>query len=186
MNEIDVEALDGRPLQLFCDIYDLGSVSKAAEKRGVNQSTASYSLDRLRSILGDPLFLRTGRNIFPTEYTHRIIPKVRMIIGDMEGLLSHTAYDPHGDEGEIRIYLNVNELLPEARRIYQEIRTNGFTGHVKFLELGSRDDIASLLHSGKADLIISVRPQTQSSVAETLPLGRDRLACFISLASFCQ
>lgn len=178
MQEIDVDALDGRLLQLLCDVYDLGSVSKAAAKRGINQSTASYSLDRLRSILGDPLFLRSGRNITPTEYTHSIIPRVRLIVGEMEGLFSSSLYDPRGDASDMRIYMNANELLPEMSRIYHALKNQGFAGHVRFIELGSRENIEPLLQSGQADLVISVRTATKSPIARSLTLSSDAVVCF--------
>ena len=178
MNEIDISALDGRLLRVMCDVYDLGSISKAASKRGLNQSTVSYSVDRLRVILGDQLFRKNGRNIEATEFTHNIMPSVRRIIDDLEGLVADRTYDPASDTVDLRIYLNANELLPEMWSIYNEVRLRGFRGHVRFLELGSRSNIEGLLQSGDADFVVSVRPSPPVAIAQSITLSSDPVVCY--------
>lgn len=178
MKDVDISALNGRLLQIYCDVYDLNSVSRAAEKRGLNQSTVSYGLDRLRVLLGDPLFLKSGRNITPTDFTHSIISKVKAIVGEMEGLLSGDEYNPALDENDFRIYSNTNELLPELRQILTVLRNERFAGEVKFLELGSRENVDPLLHSGKADVVISVRMATKSAIACSENLIKDDIYCY--------
>lgn len=44
-----------------------GSTVRAARELGLTQSAVSHALRRLRDLLGDPLFVRVGRKLAPTE-----------------------------------------------------------------------------------------------------------------------
>lgn len=54
-------------LLLFDAMMQMRSVSAAARKLGVGQPAASAALARLRTALGDPLFVRAGRGLVPTD-----------------------------------------------------------------------------------------------------------------------
>ncbi|MEM7283516.1 MAG: LysR family transcriptional regulator, partial [Pseudomonadota bacterium] len=56
MQNIDLMALDGRSLRVFLVVFEEMSVSKAAQRLDLTQSTVSHILDKLRNGLGDPLF----------------------------------------------------------------------------------------------------------------------------------
>ena len=66
MRKIDHLALDGHALKTFLTVLDETSVSRAANNLGVTQSAVSHTLDKLRKIFGDPLFIRVGRGIEPS------------------------------------------------------------------------------------------------------------------------
>ena len=72
--------LTGRQLEVFLAVHDTGSLSKAAQKLGINQSTVSHHLEKLRDSIGDPLFVRAGRNIEATEKAKRLAPQVQDIL----------------------------------------------------------------------------------------------------------
>lgn len=66
MKEFDHLGLDGHTLTRFLTVLDESSVSRAAERLGVSQSAVSHTLDKLRRIFNDPLFIRVGRGIEST------------------------------------------------------------------------------------------------------------------------
>lgn len=66
MNKIDYLGLDGNTLRTFANVLEAASATKAAETLGLSQSVVSYTLDKLGSTFGDPLFVRHGRGIRPT------------------------------------------------------------------------------------------------------------------------
>ena len=61
MSEIDHLDLDGHALRLLLAVHEEGSITRAAMRLGVTQSAVSHGLERLRQILGDPLFVKIGR-----------------------------------------------------------------------------------------------------------------------------
>ena len=66
IDKADISRLDVRSLRVFLAVYQLNSISKAADKFGLNQSTISHCVDRLRIAFDDQLFLRSGRGISPS------------------------------------------------------------------------------------------------------------------------
>ena len=61
MNRFDHSDLDGHLLTLFVAVFEEGSITRAAQRLGLTQSAVSHLLDKLRVIVGDPLFVRSGR-----------------------------------------------------------------------------------------------------------------------------
>jgi hypothetical protein len=66
MRQIEHLGLDGHALNALLMVLEESSVSRAAERLGVSQSAASHTLDKLRGIFDDALFVRVGRGIEPT------------------------------------------------------------------------------------------------------------------------
>jgi DNA-binding transcriptional LysR family regulator len=66
MNEFDWSDLDARLLQVLVAVQEAGSVTGASYRLGTTQSAVSHSLDKLRAITSDPLFVKSGRGIATT------------------------------------------------------------------------------------------------------------------------
>jgi hypothetical protein len=63
--KIDFRNIDDQLLSTFLLILDESSVTKAAERLEATQSSVNHSLGKLRSFLGDPLFIRSGQAMLP-------------------------------------------------------------------------------------------------------------------------
>jgi len=72
--------LDGHLLQLLLAVVEAGSVTGAAQRLGVTQSAVSHLLDKLRTITGDPLFVKSGRGIVATARAEELAAQARGII----------------------------------------------------------------------------------------------------------
>ena len=73
MQKTDYLSLDGHLLRLFVLVYETSSVSRTAEHLGINQSSVSHALGRLRQLIGEPLFVRSGRGIVPTARADALV-----------------------------------------------------------------------------------------------------------------
>jgi len=71
-------------LGIFVEIYKTQSVSRAAERLGIAQSTASMALNKLRRHFGDKLFCRTSRGMEPTPKALSIYPGLRDALAGIE------------------------------------------------------------------------------------------------------
>ena len=67
--------LDGHLLQLLVAVHEEGSITRAAQRLGVTQSAVSHLLDKLRGIVGDPLFVKSGRGILPTAMADLLVQR---------------------------------------------------------------------------------------------------------------
>jgi hypothetical protein len=68
---VNLSAIDLNLLLVLHTVLEEGSATGAARKLSVTQSAVSNSLARLRSLLGDPLVVRSGRGIVPTPAAPR-------------------------------------------------------------------------------------------------------------------
>ncbi|WP_269501270.1 LysR family transcriptional regulator [Burkholderia sp. IMCC1007] len=68
-------------------IYAQQSITRAAQQLNLSQSAVSHALNRLRELLGDPLFERHGNAMTPTPLTRAIIARVRNGLHTLESTL---------------------------------------------------------------------------------------------------
>lgn len=178
MQKFDQLDLTGSQLLLFLSVYDNNSVSRAAAQLGVNQSTVSYGLDRLRNALDDPLFVKSGRGIAATDRATSLVPLVRSLVEGFDGLTEARAYDPAEDERQIVIAANVMELLPLLKNLQIRLSELAPRAQYKFLELGSRDNTKDLLDQNLVDAVISVRSTNLSAALNSTTVYRSDIVCF--------
>ncbi|MGA6135261.1 LysR family transcriptional regulator [Acinetobacter dispersus] len=62
---------------LFIAIFEQNSISKAAQLLCISQSAVSHALQRLRTQLGDDLFVRSGQKMLPTPYAEQIYQPIQ-------------------------------------------------------------------------------------------------------------
>ena len=149
--------LDYRSLRMLVKVVELGSMSDAARALGVTQSTVSHCIDRLRDHLQDPLFYREGRQVAPTQHLLRIVPAMRQILADIEGLQNGHSFDGTEFDGVVAVGGNVTELLPLFQAFQARLAEALPKAQVRFLEVGSRDNLGAVLSSAQVLLAINAR-----------------------------
>ncbi len=79
------------------------SVTQAAERMFITQPAMSKTLQRLRELFDDPLFIRSGRGLIPTPRTIELGRQLPMVLSGVEDLVAPSRFDPMTYEGEICI-----------------------------------------------------------------------------------
>lgn len=74
---VNLNRIDLNLFAVFDAIYTAGSLTKAADVLCITQPAVSNSLARLRDMLNDPLFVRTGHSMTPTPVAQNIIVPAR-------------------------------------------------------------------------------------------------------------
>ncbi|WFU80631.1 LysR family transcriptional regulator [Bradyrhizobium sp. CIAT3101] len=145
----DPLAIDFAAIRTLRLVSELGSFSKAAEVLGTNQSTISYTMDRLRAAFHDKLFVRQHGGIAPTPRCVEIVECASRLLEGFEGLMRPTDFDPASASGQITIACNYYErsiILPRtiaeirrrAPRLLLEIKTARAKG-MAYLKRGEAD-----------------------------------------------
>jgi DNA-binding transcriptional LysR family regulator len=156
MNRFDHSDLDGHLLELFVAVFDEGSITRAAQRLGITQSAVSHLLDKLRGIVGDPLFVRSGRGIVATARAEVLAQRARLLVDELRGFVTTGAFDPAGWSGEITIAANDLQrdlLLPTVLR-RARTRSPGLSLRV----IPSGVPTAEMLRDGHCQLVLSPRP----------------------------
>ena len=178
MENLDHMILNGRLMTLFLAVYDTGSVNGATQQLDLNQSTVSYGLEKLREVFKDPLFVKSGRGIMPTERAKALAPRLRELVVEMELLTLKAEYDPSKDEATVAIAANIMELLPYMNAIRTKLENLMNGPSIVFLELGSRENIDPLLSAQAVDLVVSVRPTELSGMFNFKPIFSFKQVCY--------
>ncbi len=115
-----------KPLQAFCQVARLGSVSRAAEALFLSQPAVSLQLKALESHYGVPLLERVGRRLSLTREGQALYDLARPLIDGFEGLDEAFRESQSGlGGGELHIAAGSStllHLLPEPLAAFRTLR----------------------------------------------------------------
>ncbi len=157
------------------------SVSRAAVRLGMHQPAVSSALKRLRELAGDPLLVRSGAAMLPTDAALRMVGPAGAILRAAEALFSDArGFDPASATRTFRVaasdYLDPR-FLP---RLVAHIKHEAPLCPIEVLALTADAHYQAHLEQGEADVVIGNWPQLPSD----LHLGRlfaDEVVCLVSL-----
>lgn len=123
--DVDIRPLANLDLNLLLHLHvllDERHVSRAAARLGSSQPAMSRSLARLRGHFDDPLLVRTGNLLVPTERAKTLAPILEQLLRDIDHLTHGTRFEPAEAKGAIRLsapdvvsYMLLPTLLERVR-----------------------------------------------------------------------
>ena len=130
------------------------SVSKAAMKLGMYQPAVSASLKRLRELAGDPLVVRSGAGMVPTDAGLRMIEPSASILRAAEMLFSEArGFDPQTATTTFRVaaadYLDPL-FLPE---LVARVKAQAPRSQIEIHPLSADSDYHLRLAEGQVDVV---------------------------------
>lgn len=103
---------DLRLLRVFDALMAEGNVTRAAARLNLTQSATSQALAKLRSALGDPLFVRSGQAMHPTAKAVAMAVPVREALELITGALSVSqAFEPATSRRVFRVAATDHALM---------------------------------------------------------------------------
>jgi DNA-binding transcriptional LysR family regulator len=176
-------------------LLDERSVTGAARRLGVTQSTVSGMLARLRTGLGDPLFVRAQRGIVPTRRANELAAPLKKLIADAKLIAAAERFDPATGSRTFSMslndYMQLTVLLPlvadlrrEAPGIRLSVRPLVVDGLVADLARGEIDLVVTTPEFAMSDLPsrLLYRETYVGVVRQEHPLAARR----VSIEDFCR
>jgi DNA-binding transcriptional LysR family regulator len=100
----NLRSLDLNLLTVFEAIYELGTVSGAADRLALSQSATSHALSRLRDACKDDLFVRASQGLSPTPAAKEMYPAIKQALDALRATLAEASgFDPGTSERRFRI-----------------------------------------------------------------------------------
>ncbi|MEA1672141.1 LysR family transcriptional regulator [Nitrospirillum sp. BR 11163] len=166
--------VDGHLLRLFVTVYEEGSVSAAARRLDMAQSAVSHALNRLRRLVGDPLFVKSGRRIVATQHAERLVPQARLLMDGLKALTAGHGFDP--TQGRLSWTVAANDfqrdlLLP---RFYARVAGQLADFRLQVVPAGRPTN--EMLREARCDLLISPTPPEGLDIIQKR-LFDDRYVC---------
>ncbi|GAB2179779.1 LysR family transcriptional regulator [Denitratisoma sp. agr-D3] len=156
--------LDGRLLSTLLAVLDTGSITKAADKLGMTQSAVSNLLEKLRELVGDPLFVKSGRGIVATAHAETLAVQARVLLEEMQHFVAGPVFDPASVNTTITVAANDLQrdlLLPALLKRLRETAPG-----LSLRVINSAVPTPELLRSEDCQLVISPRPPDAGDVLQ--------------------
>jgi DNA-binding transcriptional LysR family regulator len=156
---VSLSRIDLNLLVVLDTVLSERSVVRAAERLHVTPSAVSNSLARLRSVLGDPLVIRSGRGIVPTPHAASLAPSLKRALSDLESVVTKDAFDPLTTTRQFTLALaDVSQTarFPELVKLVAkempraQLRAVGIDTYVSSGGLSSMEIDAALIAQDKA------------------------------------
>jgi DNA-binding transcriptional LysR family regulator len=165
-------------LGVFVEIYKTQSVSRAAQRLGIAQASASIALNKLRRHFDDRLFSRTSQGMEPTPRAQSIYPELQEALLRIEKARgARGAFSPIDAQREFRICMtDISEivLLPKLINHLQHTAP-GLGVEAEKISPDSRRG----LESGEVDLAVGFTPDLEAGFYQQALFAQN----FVCLAS---
>jgi DNA-binding transcriptional LysR family regulator len=179
-NQMMFDKIDLHLIRVLNTVLTERSVSRAAIRLGMYQPAVSASLKRLRELAGDPILVRSGAGMVPTDAGLRMIEPSASILRAAGMLFSDAkGFDPATADATFRIaasdYLDPL-FLPQ---LVAQIKTQAPRCHIDIQPLSPESDYRSHLAQGQVDIVIG----NWSSPPDDLHMGRlfgDEVVCMVA------
>ena len=159
------------------------SVSRAAMRLQSTQPAVSAQLKRLRALTGDPLLVRAGNQMAPTDTALRLLDPATRMLQDADRLFSprahQRAFEPQTSSATFRLatsdYLDplfLPSLVAHLKRVAPKVR-------LELLPLSGEFDYRRGLAAAEVDLVIGnwLKPPEELHLSRLLT---DEIVCLVA------
>lgn len=173
---MELKHVDLNLLLVFHYLLAERRVSKVAETLGMTQPGVSNALKRLRTLLGDELFVRTAKGMEPTPYAAQLGAPIGSALSTVFNALNHQArFDPLTTERKFKIGMtDIGEvdLLPLLMAALRQKAQHVSVSTVRNTAINLQDE----MEAGHVDMAIGLLPQLRSGYFQR-KLFRQRYVC---------
>lgn len=164
---MDLREIDLNLLLAFEALMAARSVTGAAARLGLRQPAMSAALSRLRTALGDELFVRVSQGMQPTPRALRLAPGIADALEALRAALGpERPFDPAAAERTFVVGITDYALSLFGPPLVGRIRHAGPGLHVRFVTY-DKDSVGPMVEGGVLDLAIGVFPDPPESAIVT-------------------
>jgi DNA-binding transcriptional LysR family regulator len=175
---LELSRIDLNLLLVFHHLLTLKRVSAVAALLSMSQPAVSSALGRLRTSLGDDLFLRTQGGMEPTPYALQLAEPVAMALDVLQqALIVRAAFDPKTSTRNFTIAMtDVGEMyfLPVLIGALSRYAPNVTLQIVSVTSSSLKEEMSS----GRIDLALGLLPQLQAGFFQQA-LFRQKYVCLM-------
>lgn len=177
---------DLRDIRYFAAVVEHGSLTRAAEKLNVSQSTLSHAIARLEEALGGALWRRLPNRragVLPTELGRRVLERGGRALAELDALAQDAAHLRGLKAGELRVgsvQSLAGTLLPRWVAFYLE----RYPEITLDLPLVTSESAGGLIKSGKLDAALVVGALPADSALKRARCGEQELRAILPARHF--
>ncbi|MDM5179776.1 LysR family transcriptional regulator [Massilia sp. DJPM01] len=150
-----IDKLDITHLRILDALYKLGKLSAAAEHLGVSQQAISLQLKKLREILGDPLFVRTGHGMLATPYANLIEPHIHQVLVRLHAIPLPDSATPETISRTLSICATDYTQKVIVAALIRDLRVSAPGVNIIVVDI-EVNDLTAKMHQGDIDVTFTV------------------------------
>lgn len=170
-----INKLEIHHLRTLNALYQFGSISAAAEHLSVSQQAISLQLKKIRTILGDQLFVRTGHGMIPTPYAKDIEQHIEKILTHINSIPLSNTFSPQEITRTLVICATdytqeviVTDLIRELRQFAPKVKV--IVTNIEHANLTQK------IHQGSIDIVFTTSAYVPEGLIST-PLFIEKYLC---------
>jgi DNA-binding transcriptional LysR family regulator len=174
---MNLSALDLNLFVVLHVVLEERSATRAAKRLNVTQSAVSNAIARLRSVLLDPLVVRSGRGLTSTPRADELRPLLAAAMAQLQAAVDRgAAFDPRLSERSFTLSLSDNYQTSEAAKIAQAF---GRTMPRASLRLVSSDYLVATNGLATGDIDAAFAPSVMEMPGLRAKAIFEDRACFV-------
>lgn len=157
--------LDLNLLRVFDAIFQTRSVTIAASNLHLTQPAVSKQLNRLREVLGDPLFVRTNDGMAPTPRAEAIAGPIRQALRDVRCVIEEQlGFEPAASDRAFRIFMSDVGQMVLLPKLLELVSREAPAVDIHTVQVPSPRMRGVALESGDVDLAVGYFEEFESSM----------------------
>ncbi len=176
----NLKRFDLNLLVVFLELWETRSVTRTSERLSLTQPAVSQALKRLRTALGDELFLQSRAGLQPTARAQQLVMPVRRALDELGGsLFAEGVFDPATAACEFHIATSEIVELSIAPLLARTLREEAPGVVLRLRAMPDTRTACTMLEDGDLQLILSTR-DIQGAAIQNEILGELRLVAMLS------
>ena len=172
---MDLHGVDLNLLVAFDALMAERSVTRAGARIGRTQPAMSAALARLRTLLGDELFVRSPAGLQPTPRALDLAEPLGHALAEIGRTLEFTqGFDPASSSISIKLGLSEHPTAVLLPRLVERLREVAPAITIRVRSFTARDDAVTMLDAGEVDVAVGVPPTVATGRILTMPLFEER------------
>lgn len=178
-NAIQDRSFDLRLMRLGRILLREASVSRTAARTGQSQPAVSLALKKLRKITSDPLLVRSGAHLVPTDRGLELLAVLNRVLDELDRVLgAEGEFEPAAADRPVRVVASNCFGLFLLPRMVELIRKAAPNVTLDCLRMPEEEKLIPSLESGEIDLVIGNWPVPPASL-RFAPLFDNEIACMV-------
>jgi DNA-binding transcriptional LysR family regulator len=158
---MSIGQMDLNLLKVFDAVYEDRNLVLVGKRLNLTPSAVSHALKRLRELVGDDLFIRTGKGMVPTGRATAIAPGLRESLRRIETVIGMESFDP--GTSVRRFVIAANDHMTEVIVAPLSLALQQVAPHIDLvIRPSTRLDLAEQIDLGRIDLAIGIFSQVPS------------------------
>ncbi|MBY6096889.1 LysR family transcriptional regulator [Ferrimonas balearica] len=165
IHELAPQRIDLNLFRIFVAVAESGSTAAAARQLHLTQSAVSHALGRLRSQLGDPLFVKQGRNLVLTPHGRAMVPQVQLALATLaQCRVQPGEFDPAS--AGLEFHLGFRDILEAMLLPPLMSRLDELGSGLRFTSARVRgSELEEKLKSGELDLVVDMELPVSEAIS---------------------